>query len=224
MVPWELLDTARIPGDEGLLRLMRRGADHVIRLNGTELMSSRTGGSEEALARHGCAGLAGTRAPRVLIGGLGMGFTLRAALAMLGSEAAVTVAELVPAVVAWGRGPLAAIHAGSLDDPRVLIHEGDVGQLIRNAEPRYDAILLDVDNGPDGLTRRGNDALYDAAGLGRAWVALRPGGALAVWSSAPDEAFTLRLRRTGFAVTASTVRAKGRRGARQVIWVATRAR
>jgi len=135
MVPWELLDTARIPGGDGLLRLMRRGTDYVIRLDGTELMSSRTGGSEEALARLGCAGLAGTRAPRVLIGGLGMGFTLRAALALLGPEAAVTVAELVPAVVAWGRGPLAAIHAGSLDDPRVLIHEGDVGQLIRNAEP-----------------------------------------------------------------------------------------
>ena len=224
MVPWELLDTARVPGGDGLLRLMRRGTDYVIRLDGTELMSSRTGGSEEALARLGCAGLAGTRAPRVLIGGLGMGFTLRAALALLGPEAAVTVAELVPAVVAWGREPLAAIHAGSLDDPRVLIHEGDVGQLIRNAEPRYDVILLDVDNGPDGLTRRGNDALYGAAGLGSAWTALRPGGALAVWSSVPDDAFTLRLRRTGFAVAASTVRANGKRGARQVIWVATRGR
>ncbi len=223
MVPWELLDTARIPGGDGLLRLMRRGTDHVIRLDGTDLMSSRTGGSEEALARLGCAGLGDMPAPRVLIGGLGMGFTLRAALAMLGPDAAVTVAELVPAVVAWGRGALAEVHRGSLDDPRVLIHDGDVGRLIRNAEARYDAILLDVDNGPDGLTRRGNDALYDVAGLGRARAALLPGGALAVWSSAPDKAFTLRLRRTGFAVAASIVRANGRRGARQVIWVATRA-
>ena len=149
---------------------MRRGHEFTIWLGPIALMGSRAGQSEEALAEFGCAGLAGGARARVLIGGLGMGFTLRAALKLLGPDAGVTVAELVPAVVAWGRGPLAAVHAGSLDDPRVAIHEGDVGRLIGRAASaglagRYDAILLDVDNGPDGLTRQGNDALYTARGL-----------------------------------------------------------
>ena len=127
MIPWETLDTVAVPGDGGEMRLMRRGHEYVIRLGPIVLMGSRTGGSEEALARLGCAGLDAAERPRVLIGGLGMGFTLRATLALLGPHAAVTVAELVPAVVAWGRGPLSAVHAGSLDDPRVTVHEGDVG-------------------------------------------------------------------------------------------------
>ena len=223
MTPWELLDTAVIPGGGEPLRLMRRGHEFVIRLGAEVLMGSRAGGSEEELARLGCARAATLRAPAVLIGGLGMGFTLRATLSLLGPGAAVTVAELVPAVVAWGRGPLAALHAGSLDDPCVHLHEGDVGGLIGAGPARYDAILLDVDNGPDGLTRRGNDALYGPAGLKAAWRALRPGGALAVWSSGADARFTERLARAGFAVAVETPHAHGRRGIRHVVWVATRA-
>ncbi len=228
MLPWELIGTALVPGGGGEMRLMRRGHEFTIWLGPIALMGSRAGQSEEALAELGCAGLAGVARARVLIGGLGMGFTLRAALRLLGPDAAVTVAELVPAVVAWGRGPLAAVHAGSLDDPRVGIHEGDVGRLIGTAASagvagRYDAILLDVDNGPDGLTRQGNDALYTARGLEAARAALRPGGALAVWSSEPDERFTARLGRAGFAVTVATPRAHGKRGIRHVVWVAKRA-
>ena len=227
MTPWELLDTATIPGEGGEMRLMRRGHEFIIWLGPIALMGSRAGQSEEVLARLGCAGLEAAPSPRVLIGGLGMGFTLRATLELLGPQAAVTVAELVPAVVAWGRGPLAAVHAGSLDDPRVRIHEGDVGRLIGqaasgNAAARYDAILLDVDNGPDGLTRQGNDALYDKRGLQTAWTALRPGGRLAVWSSEPDARFTARLERAGFDVEVATPRAHGKRGIRHVVWVATR--
>ena len=226
MVPWELIDTAAVPGG-GEMRLMRRGHEFIIWLGPIALMGSRAGQSEEVLARLGCAGLEGAPAPHVLIGGLGMGFTLRETLRILGPGAAVTVAELVPAVVAWGRGPLAGVHAGSLDDPRVAIREGDVGALIRGAAAggaaaRYDAILLDVDNGPDGLTRDGNDALYGPAGLGTAFKALRPGGRLAVWASEPDERFTARLRRAGFAVEVATPRAHGKRGIRHVVWVARR--
>ncbi len=223
MTPWTLIDTAPIPDDGGRLRLLRRGSEYVIRLDdGTELMSSRVGGSEEALARLGCAGLAASTRPRVLIGGLGMGFTLRAALGLVGPDAAIVVAELVPAVVAWGRGPLAEIHAGSLDDPRVTILESDVGSLICKARGDYHAILLDVDNGPDGLTRQGNDALYGARGLGAAMAALRPGGTLAVWSATPDEAFTQRLRRAGFVAEAVPVRAQGTRGRKHFVWVASK--
>ncbi len=223
MTPWTLLETAPIPEAGGRLRLLRRGAEYVIRLDdGTELMSSRVGGSEEALARLGCAELAASLPSRVLIGGLGMGFTLRAALGLLGPDASIIVAELVPAVVAWGRGHLAEIHAGSLDDPRVTILETDVGRLIRDARGAYDAILLDVDNGPDGLTRRGNGALYDIRGLGAALVALRPRGTLAVWSATPDEAFTVRLRRAGFVAEAVAVRAHGTRGRKHFVWVASK--
>ena len=156
-------------------------------------------------------------------GGLGMGFTLRAALAVLPTDAQVTVAELVPAVVAWARGPLAEVFKGCLDDPRVSVHEGDVGRLIAAAPAAWDAILLDVDNGPEGLTRKANDSLYDLPGLARAQTALRAGGVLAVWSSAPDEGFTRRMRRSGLATEVVRVPArKGGRGARHVIWLGVR--
>jgi len=159
----------------------------------------------------------------MLIGGLGMGFTLRAALSALPADASVTVAELVPAVVQWARGPMSAVFQGCLDDPRVAIHQGDVGELIRQSKAKFDAILLDVDNGPDGLTRRSNDSLYDFAGLRSARDALRPGGVLAVWSSGPDAGFTRRLRDCGFAVEAVNTRANGKRGgARHVIWLAVK--
>jgi len=159
-----------------------------------------------------------------LIGGLGMGFTLRAALAVLGTKARVVVAELMPAVVAWARGPMADIFGDSLTDPRVSIREADVGQLIRSSRSTFDAILLDVDNGPEALAREANNALYDLKGLRAASAALRPGGVLAVWSSGPDLKFTKRLRDAGFEVEELKVRASGKRGgARHVIWVATRA-
>ena len=204
------------------LRLKQRGTEFSIMLGTNELMNSRLSGSEEALARLSCKRIRDRKAPKMLIGGLGMGFTLRAALAELGPDAEVVVAELVPAVVAWARGPMAAVFGDCLDDPRVRIVEADVGLLIRADAAAYDAILLDVDNGPEGLSRKANDALYDPRGLSQAHAALKPGGVLAVWSSAPDAGFKRRLMRTGFAVDEVHTRANGKRGARHVIWLATR--
>lgn len=221
MIPWVLLGTATMPDGGGELKLMQRGGEFSIMAGATELMNSRLSGSEEALATLSVERLAGRPAPAMLIGGLGMGFTLRAALAALGPDAAITVAELVPEVVAWGRGPMAEVFGFCLDDPRVGIALGDVGGVIRGARAAYDAILLDVDNGPEGLTRRGNDSLYDAPGLAAARQALRPRGVLAVWSSAPDRGFTARLKRAGFAVDELKVRAGRRGNARHVIWMAT---
>ncbi len=221
MIPWVLLDTAKIPGDGGELRLKKRGAEFSIMLGSNELMNSRLSGSEEALARLACLRIQDRQKPQILIGGLGMGFTLRAALAELGPDAQVTVAELLPAVVAWARGPMAEVFGDSLTDPRVSIVEGDVGRLIRSGRSAYDAIVLDVDNGPEGLTRKANDSLYDLPGLSSARTALKPGGVLAVWSSAPDRAFTQRLRTVGFGVNEVGARAHGtRRGARHTIWIA----
>ena len=223
MIRWVQLAEATVPGDGGVLRLMQRGAEFSIMAGSIELMSSRLSGSEEALASLTCARLENTASSHLLIGGLGMGFTLRAALKDLGPGAAVTVAELVPEVVAWARGPLAAIHGASLQDPRVTIVEGDVGALIDGGPIRYDAILLDVDNGPEGLIRKTNDDLYDAYGLRQAYEALRSGGVLSVWSSAPHPAFTRRLRAASFAVEELKVWANGRGGgARHVIWLATK--
>lgn len=220
MKPRELIGTATVPGGERL-RLFRRGDDFMIVLEHTELMSSRMSGSEDALAVMTLARLGKRRAPHLLIGGYGMGFTLRAALAGLEAEAEVTVAELVPEIIDWARGPMAALAAGCLDDPRVRLFDGDVAGPIRRARGGYDAILLDVDNGPDGLTRDGNGWLYSAEGLGAIRGALRPGGVLAVWSAAPDRRFTGRLADAGFAVEEVTVRARSNgKGARHVIWFA----
>jgi spermidine synthase len=221
MIPRLLIDTAEIPGG-GELRLFRRGDEYSIMLGNNELMNSRLSGSEEALAALAAERLGGRPRPRMLIGGLGMGFTLRAALAELDGDAEVTVAELVPAVVAWARGPMAHIFDGSLDDPRVTLLEADVAAPIAVARSAWDAILLDVDNGPDGLTSQANDRLYSAAGLAAARAALRPGGVLAIWSSAPDPKFTQRLRKAGFEADEVPVRARGTKGARHVIWIASR--
>ncbi len=221
MLPWIQLDSASIPGEDGELRLKRRGQEFSIMLGANELMNSRLSGSEEALATLSYERINTHPRPRILIGGLGMGFTLRAALAVLPADASVVVAELVPAVVGWARGPMAEVFKGCLDDRRVQIHEGDVGEPIRSGKAGFDAILLDVDNGPDGLTRKSNDTLYDLAGLRAARTALRPGGVLAVWSSGPDPRFTKRLRDSGFSVDAVNTRANGKRGgARHVIWLA----
>ncbi|MSP46278.1 MAG: spermidine synthase [Xanthobacteraceae bacterium] len=223
MIPWVLIDTAEVPGGGGELRLKRHGAEFAIMLGSDELMNSRLSGSEKALATIACERIRDRKAPRILIGGLGMGFTLRAALAALGPEARIIVAELVPAVVQWARGPMAEVFGTSLTDQRVGIREADVGELIRADASAYDAILLDVDNGPEGLTRKANDALYDLKGLSAARAALKPGGVLAVWSSGPNPKFTWRLGRAGFAVEEVRARANGPRGgARHVIWIATR--
>ena len=222
MIPWQHLGTSSIPGGAGELRLKRRGAEFSIMLGRIELMNSRLSGSEEALATLTSARLTDCKAPRVLIGGLGMGFTLRAALPAFGPRASLTIAELVPAVVDWARGPMAELFAGVLDDPRVHIVVDDVGAVMRAGT--YDAILLDVDNGPDGLTRASNDALYTPQGLAAAKSALAPGGVLAVWSCAPDDAFLARLKRAGFkSVEQHTVRAhRGTGGAKHTIWLAVR--
>jgi spermidine synthase len=223
LIPWEHLGSARTPGDGVELWLMRRGGEYSIMAGAIELMNSRLSGSEEALATLTHARLAERPAPRVLIGGLGMGFTLRAALAAFGPDAAVTVAELVPEVIAWARGPLGFLHGASLDDPRVTLVEGDVGAVIAAAPARFDAILLDVDNGPEGLTRPSNDDLYDAYGLRQTHAALRTGGVLAVWSVSQNPAFAKRLAGAGYAVEELRVRASAPgKGARHVIWLGTK--
>ncbi len=224
MNSWTLLETAPVPGSERELRLYRRGPDYSIRLAGHgELMSSRVHGSEIALAERTCARLTGTPDPRLLVGGLGMGFTLAAALRALGEGARVVVCELVPAVIQWNRGVLGELAGHPLDDPRVSVREGDVARVLRAEEQAYDAILLDVDNGPDGLTRKQNDWLYELTGLAAAYTALRPGGVLAVWSAGPDRGFTQRLNKVGFAVDEEPVRAHGTKGSRHLIWFARRA-
>jgi len=222
VIPLELIDTADLP-DGGTLRLMRRGQDYMILFGRNELMSSRLRGSEEALATLAYERLRGHSRPHMLIGGLGMGFTLRAALAVLPPDARITVSELVPKIVDWAKGTLSHLFDDSLEDPRVAIDVGDVYALIAGARESYDAILLDVDNGPDGLIHAANDRLYGKQGLRAAYAALRPGGVLAIWSAYPDIVFADRVRRTGFLVDEVKVRATGgRKGAHHVIWVAVK--
>jgi spermidine synthase len=220
MLPWVELGRAKVPGG-GEFRLMQRGQEFTIFAGTIGLMSSRQSGSEEAMARVAAERIGGRPKARVLIGGLGMGFTLRRCLADFRSDAEIVVAELVPEIAgAWARGPLADVHGPSLDDPRVALRIADVGALM--AGGRFDAILLDVDNGPEGLSRPGNDALYSHTGIARAKAALKPGGMLAVWSVAPDAAFTKRLQQSGMKVEELKARAHGGKGARHVIWVATK--
>lgn len=222
MTPREMIGTAAVPGGPPLT-LYRRGADFMIVMDRNELMSTRMSGSEEALADLSCDWLAGRAAPHLLIGGYGMGFTLRAALKRLGGDARITVAELVPGIIEWARGPMAAVADGCLDDPRVDLVMADVGDVIAGGQGRYDAILLDVDNGPDGLVRDANDRLYGARGLAVAKAALRPGGVLAIWSAAPDPVFSRRLRDAGLAVDEVRVRARSNgKGPQHLIWFATR--
>jgi spermidine synthase len=223
MRPWILLDSAQVPGNGGELRLYQRGDEFSIMVVGQgELMNSRVHGSEDALAELGCARLVDCAEPRLLIGGLGMGFTLAAALRYVGEQAQVMVAELVPAVIEWNRGPLGK-HAGyPLEDPRVTVRGGDVARILRSGQQTFDAILLDVDNGPEGLTRKQNDWLCSADGLNAAYAALRLQGVLAVWSAGPARDFLQRLQKAGFEVEEVRVRAHGSKGARHVIWFARR--
>ncbi len=222
MIPRELIGEAEVPGGPPL-RLFRRGSDFMIVLDRNELMSTRQHGSEVALGTMACDRLAGHKAPHLLIGGYGMGYTLRAVLGRLGPTARVTVVELVPGIIAWARGPMAAVADGCLDDPRVTVTMGDVAAAMAQAASLYDAILLDVDNGPDGLTRAANDGIYSPRGLADAMKALRPGGVLAVWSAAPDTAFGRQLERSGFTVETLKVRARETgKGATHIIWFATK--
>ena len=223
MTPWILLDSAQVPGNSGELCLYQRNNEFSIKITGRgELMNSRVHGSEDALAEHTCARLVNRTTPRLLIGGLGMGFTLAAALKHLGSGAQVEVAELIPAVVSWNKGPLGEQSGQPLRDPRVTVIEKDVALLLKAAEQSYDAILLDVDNGPEGLTHKQNDWLYSIDGLSETCAALRPGGILAVWSAGPDNIFAQRLRKTGFVTDEIRVRAHGSKGARHTLWFALR--
>ncbi len=218
MTPRIHIGSAQVPGGEEL-RLYAHGGDFMIVLGRNELMSTRMRGSEEALAVMSIARLEGVRAPHLLIGGYGMGFTLRAALAALGPDARLTVAELIPEIIAWANGPMAELTAGCLEDPRLALRMGDVGDVIAAATASYDAILLDVDNGPDGLVRDANDRIYARPGLLAAKRALRPGGVLAIWSAAPDNRFKRQMKLAGFDVEEVMVSARGNgKGPKHVIW------
>jgi spermidine synthase len=223
VIPWSVVGTARIPGDGGEMRLHQRGSEYSIRVGGYELMNSRVHASEDALASLTCERIAGRPNVRVLIGGLGMGCTLLGVLEGLAPNSDVVVAELVPEVVAWHRGPLSVVSANALDDPRVTVREVDVARVIAAERSAYDAILLDVDNGPSALTAKHNDWLYGATGLRAAFAALKAGGILAVWSAGPDPAFTRRLQQAGFESEEVRVRGRARgKGSRFLIWLAQR--
>ncbi|MCW1383583.1 spermidine synthase [Novosphingobium sp. KCTC 2891] len=220
MTGHELIGTAHAP-DGVEMRLMQRGDEFTIFLKHNELMSTRVSASEEALATMTCERLGKRTDPQWLVGGYGLGFTLRAALAVLGEDAGLTVAEIVPEIIAWAHGPMRHLTAGCLDDPRVVVVDEDVAMLIASAREAYDAILLDVDNGPDGLVRRANDQLYGPEGLEAAMAALRPDGILAVWSAEPSAAFLQRLRDARFDVEEVTVReGHDGEGAHHHIWFA----
>jgi spermidine synthase len=220
---WQLMGEADIPGKPHGLQLYRSKDDFHIVLagGGGELMSTRKHGSEDALGQLPCQLLTSRERARALIGGLGMGFTLAAVLRELGAQAEVTVAELIPDVVEWNRGPLGDFAGRPLDDPRSRVVVEDVAKLLRHQRQAWDLIAMDVDNGPEGLTQADNNWLYGAAGIAAAVQALRPGGVLAYWSAGPDQAFHDRLRRSGLAVEEHTVFAHGKKGARHTIWLGT---
>lgn len=223
MLPWKLIAKARVPGDNGELILQQRGDEYSIRVDGYELMNTRVHGSEDALAEIACSKLKDASRAQVLIGGLGMGFTLAAVLKAIGPKGTATVAELVPEVVEWNRGPMGAASGQPLSDARTVVKVMDVADVIRQSKGAFDAILLDVDNGPTSLVAKGNDRLYTVAGLRAAHAALRPNGVLAVWSSADDAAFTKRLNQNGFTAQIEKVGSSGKsRGPRYWVWTAVK--
>jgi spermidine synthase len=217
MIPWETIGDATTPGGTRIT-LRRRGHEFLLLADGRSLMPSTITGSEQALATIGCRHLAEARDARVLIGGLGMGFTVRAALDVLPPDATIVVAELVPEVKAWNEDVLAHLAGYPLRDPRVRVEIGDALQVVRATPDAFDAILLDVDNGPAEFAAEGNDALYSSAGLYSIRRALRPRGVLAVWSAWEDRRFARRLESVGFAVTLERVRGHGKRGARHLVY------
>jgi spermidine synthase len=223
MTPWTLIERSETP-DGTRLELMRRGDQYSIRANGELLMNSRVHGSEEALAELALQALAAPARPRarLLVGGLGCGYTLAAALARLGPEASVSVAEIAPAVVRWNRGVLGELNGKPIEDPRVNVLESDICQLFRSPQQRFDVILLDVDNGPRAVARASNGWLYTPAGLAAIRATLNPRGVLAIWSAGPEVGFSDRLRATGFEVVLQRTPARaGRTRQRHWIWLAT---
>lgn len=222
MIPRELVGKAAIPGHDQELRCYRHDRDFELWIDGIELMSSRVHGSEEALAELGIDAFGGREIANVLIGGLGMGYTLARTLALVPPTAKVVVAELLPEVVTWNRELFGHCAGNPLSDPRVEVHVGDVGAVIAATPGKYDAILLDVDNGPEGLTRPANNGLYNRPGLAAAKAALTRYGALAVWSSVDDDNFVRRMRDSGFKVQTHHVKARRTKGARRTIWIARR--
>lgn len=223
MKPWQELDSVSVSASGARLCLLRRGDEYSIRIDRYELMNSRLHASEDALAQLCCAKIAHRPYPRLLVGGLGMGFTVAAAIRHLPPSCQLVVAELVPAVVNWNRGLLADLAGRPTEDPRVTVRELDVARVLKAEQQAFDAIILDVDNGPEGMTRPSNDWLYSRAGLAAAWGALRPAGVLAVWSAAPSPAFRRRLQEGAFQVDEHRVRSRGpRRGSQHTIWIARR--
>jgi spermidine synthase len=221
MHPWQTIASARTPDGTELV-LACRGAEFVVRAAGHVLMSSRQHGSEEAMAEAVRVLLSRRLAPRILVGGLGLGYTLRASLNVAPPDAEVVVAELVPALVGWNRGPLAPLAGHPLDDARVRVALGDVTDLVARSSGAFDAVLLDVDNGPTALVSEGNDRLYGRRGLARLFDALRPGGAAVVWSAGPDASFERRAADVGFRVLLERPRAHGARGVRHALFVLER--
>lgn len=223
MIPWEEIERAEVPGGEEEVILRKRGTEFSIRVAATELMNSRIHGSEDALAELTCSRISRKPGRRILIGGLGMGYTLAAALQHSEDDSLITVAELIPAVIRWNREHLGHLAGNPLADGRVFVRQEDVAKTITREKSIWDAIILDVDNGPDGLTRKVNDRLYGLSGLKNAFLALRNGGVLSIWSSGTDEQFTSRLKQCRFQTEIVTVRArKPGKGARHTIWLATK--
>jgi len=221
VIPWEEIDRAKVTGHEGEVILLKRGTEFSIRTAGTELMNSRRHGSEDALAELTCSRIKRKSGLRILIGGLGMGYTLAAALEQSEPDTLITVSELIPAVVTWNREQLGHLAGMPLDDPRVSVEEEDVAEIIRKEKSAWDAILLDVDNGPEGLSRKANDRLYGRSGLKTFFSALRPEGIFTVWSSESNKAFTRRLKQCGFQTETLTVPVrKSGKGGKHTIWLA----
>ncbi|MFT6897633.1 MAG: spermidine synthase [Paraglaciecola sp.] len=225
MIPWTILGTANIPNNGGELKLTRRENEFSIHLTGIrgELMNSRTHSSELALAELGCAHILGAENCKVLVGGLGMGFTLSAALKATTSSSEVVVAELIPEVIEWNKGPLGECANRPLNDSRVQVHLGDVAGLFKSQNATYDSVLLDVDNGPEGFTNADNNNLYSLQSLLAIRQTLHPGGVLAVWSAWNDPKFSIQLKKAGFAVETKTVRAHKGKGSCHTIYLARKA-
>jgi spermidine synthase len=222
MIPWTHLDTAQIPNDGGELKLSQRGDEFSIKVSGKrgELMNSRVYNSEKALSQLGCAHIKPHCNAHILVGGLGMGYTLAAALKAVNADSKVTVAELVPEVVQWNEGPLGNCAGKPLQDPRTRLHIGDVKELLISRQPTFDAILLDVDNGPKGLTHSDNNWIYSEYGLKDIYDTLQPNGMLAIWSAGPDYLFTVRLKKIGFRVDTRNIQASPRKGSQHTIFLA----